>query len=269
LQPQEAPRQHTELLRICFLFVTLALPAFPASAQSNTLGEAGSARQIYARKNTLGMVGAYSWDSSHILLGDAEQRMLVNLGVAYSRRLWLNHAINWQYDGELLPVALESDPLTRFVNQQTSPVAGTYAGTLDEPPVSCAPFTISYSYVLNNITYSGTETYTCSGRQWTIGEAMSPIGMQWNFLPTRRMQPFVDGHGGYMYTTQHIPVAGAGSFNFTFDIGAGVEIYRSKTRSIRAEYRYHHISNKDTATLNPGIDNGLLQVTYCFGFGRQ
>jgi opacity protein-like surface antigen len=91
------------------------------------------------------------------------------------------------------------------------------------------------------------------------------VGFQWNFLPRRKLQPFLIGHGGYMYSTQAIPVAQAGNFNFTFDLGVGLELYRTKTRSIRAEYRYHHISNHDTATANPGIDNGLFQVTYAFG----
>jgi len=34
---------------------------------------------------------------------------------------------------------------------------------------------------------------------------------------------------------------------------------------VRAEYRYHHISNHETASQNPGIDNELFQVTYAFG----
>jgi opacity protein-like surface antigen len=68
-----------------------------------------------------------------------------------------------------------------------------------------------------------------------------------------------------MYSTRPIPVPFAGSFNFTFDIGAGLELYRSKSRSVRAEYRFHHISNHDTANYNPGIDNGVLQITYAFG----
>ena len=117
----------------------------------------------------------------------------------------------------------------------------------------------------NGVTYSGTETFSCSGRRWTIGEAMSPIGMQWNFQPRRKTQLFLTGHGGYMYSTKPIPVLNAGSFNFTFDFGAGFELYRSRTKSIRAEYRYHHISNHGTAQENPGIDSGLIQVTYAFG----
>ena len=68
-----------------------------------------------------------------------------------------------------------------------------------------------------------------------------------------------------MYSTQPIPVPMAGSFNFTFDLGAGLEIFRNRHQSVRGEYRYHHISNHETATENPGIDNGLFQVTYAFG----
>jgi opacity protein-like surface antigen len=68
-----------------------------------------------------------------------------------------------------------------------------------------------------------------------------------------------------MYSTRPIPVGGAGSFNYTFDVGAGVEFYRTRRQSIRAEYRYHHISNHNTAYENPGIDNGVLQLTYTWG----
>jgi opacity protein-like surface antigen len=103
------------------------------------------------------------------------------------------------------------------------------------------------------------------GRRWTAGEAMSPMGLQLNFLPRNKTQVFLIGHGGYMYSSREVPVENAGSFNFTFDAGIGVEFFRSKTRSIRADFRYHHFSNKDTATANPGVDNGIFQVTYSFG----
>lgn len=258
-------RLHGGLVQVSFSIAALALAARPAAC----LAQDRAGNPTYAPANTLGIAGAYSWDSSHILIGLAERRQLVNIGVSYSRRLTWNRFVNWQYDGELLPVALESDPLTLSVNQQTSPTSGTYVDGGEAPMVTCAPFVNNYSYPGNGTTYSGTDVFTCSGRQWTMGEAISPAGMKWNFLPLRKTQPFLDGHGGYMYSTRPIPVDGAGSFNFTFDFGAGVEFYRAQARSIRVEYRYHHISNKDTALANPGIDNGLLQVTYCFRLGRR
>jgi opacity protein-like surface antigen len=239
------------------LFLTLMAGASTAWAQ------ASSEKPYYARVNTFGVFGAYSGNSSHMLLGAAENRKLLEFGFSYSRKLLLNRIVNWQYNGELLPVALESDPVVHTVMVETSPTQGTYS--YDETQVeACVAASGSYSYVYPDATFSGTYTRSCK-RQWTIGEAISPVGFQWNFRPQHKTQPFLIGHGGTMYSTRPIPINGAGSFNFTFDLGAGIELYRSKTRSVRAEYRYHHISNDDTANENPGIDNGLIQVTYAFG----
>ena len=239
---------------LSLLTLCLALPAFAQTRE-----------QYFARRNSFGVLGAYANDSSHILLGDAEQRKLLSFGVSYSRRLFLDHIVNWQYDAEILPVALESDPLTKFVNQQTSPTPETFTGAGLPPMTNCAPIAFSYTFVESGVTYSGTQTYSCSGRQWTIGEAMSPVGLQWNFMPRAKTQPFLDAHGGYMYSTHPIPIASSGSFNFTFDFGAGVELYRSLAQSVRVQYRYHHISNHNTALYNPGIDNGEIQLSYVFG----
>jgi hypothetical protein len=217
----------------------------------------------YARRNTFGFFAAYSGDSSHILLGYAENRRLLEFGASYNRRLILNHIVSWQYSGEVLPVALESDPYlsVAYTLTLTGPPPGAISGTEQEITVgACQPVSRTVS------NGEGTETFTGTcARRWTIGETMSPVGFQWNFLPRRKNQLFLAGHGGYMFSTQAIPIPQAGSFNFTFDFGAGVEIYRSKAKSIRAEYRYHHISNDNTANLNPGIDNGVIQVTYAFG----
>jgi opacity protein-like surface antigen len=68
-----------------------------------------------------------------------------------------------------------------------------------------------------------------------------------------------------MYSTQAIPDASSGSFNFTFEFGVGLELYRTKTRSVRVDYRYNHISDHYTTVENPGIDNGLFTLTYSFG----
>jgi hypothetical protein len=264
LRKNESAGQPRNTRRLYLLtFLTLSICAASVLAQSKVESP------YYARVNTFGVFSAYSGDSSHIFMGSAENRKLLDFGISYSRKLLVGRIVNWQYNGELLPVALESDPYTHVVQNATSPTVVTF--TYDTvPSISCATVTTPYSYILNNpngstTTYSGTITTSCTGRRWTIGEGISPVGFQWNFLPRNKLQPFFIGHGGYMYSTQPIPVSDAGSFNFTFDIGAGFELYRSKTKSIRAEYRIHHISNHGTATENPGIDNGLFQVTYAFG----
>ena len=252
-------------LRLRCLIILLALMTGAAAASAQAAPPVSS---NYARTNTFSIFGAYSGDSSHILLGDAENRRLLDIGVAYGRKLFLNRIVNWQYNGELLPVALESDPTTIVTINQSSPIALTVNNPPSAAVSACQPGSQSYDDTVTfnggSTTYIGTIVTACA-RQWTIGEGISPVGFQWNFMPRRKQQLFLISHGGYMYSTQPIPIPQAGSFNFTFDLGAGFELYRSKTRSVRAEYRYHHISNHGTANQNTGIDNGLFQVTYSFG----
>jgi len=249
---------------LCLVRNLLFVAIFVAGFSNCTLAQVKADSPPYARQNTFSVFGGYSWNSSHMFLGYSQNRQLLNIGVAYNRRLLLGGVVNWQYNAEFIPVALESDPVFHSVVNQQTPAPETYAADFREWD-ACIPMSQSYSNAgPNGVVYSGTITLSCD-RTWTVGHAMSPVGFQWNFRPRHKVQPLIIGHGGYMYSTRPIPVDNAGSFNFTFDLGAGVEIYRSQTRSIRADYRYHHISNDDTADFNPGIDSGMFQVTCSFG----
>ena len=243
------------------LLLAMLGASFGTSAMAQTVPE----QPYYSRVNTFGILAAYSNDSSHMLLGVVENRRLLDFGATYSRRLFENRTVNWQYNAEVLPVALESDPvehtqITLVSPPQTEPIPPT----TNIPVSGCKANSGAFTITLNGVVYDYTYSNTCS-RRWTIGEGMSPIGFQWNFLPRHKLQPIVLAHGGYMYSTQPIPVANAGSFNFTFDVGVGFELYRSLTRSVRVDYRYHHISDHYTTVENPGIDNGLFTITYSFG----
>jgi Lipid A 3-O-deacylase (PagL) len=223
------------------------------------------ARPYYSRVNTFGFLAAYSNDSSHMLLGVSQNRKLLNFGATYSRRLFQNRTVNWMYNAEILPVALESDPVLHDVTTYTLPFPSPPLASSYEPIAPCHSGSGTATFTAGGgVVYSYNYTDTCS-RRWTIGEGISPVGMQWNFLPRRKLQPVILGHGGYMYSTQPIPDGGSGSFNFTFDFGVGLELYRTRTRSVRLDYRYHHISDHYTTVENPGIDNGLFTLTYSFG----
>jgi opacity protein-like surface antigen len=244
-------------LVLCCLSTVLFASSI-AAAQKEAQPEA----PLYARTNSFGIFTAYSNDSSPVLLGVSDQRKILNIGASYSRRLVLNRYLNWQYDGEVLPVAFDSDPVEDF----------TVTTTTNNPPSST---TVTTSGPLQDKCYPSSGTLTVSGvtmtyvgtctRRWVYGGGISPIGFRWNFLPYQRLQPFLVGHTGFMVSTEQIPVNYAGTFNFTVDIGAGIELYQTARRSLRFEYRYHHISNAATAQQNPGIDNGLFQVSYVFG----
>ncbi|HUV96469.1 MAG TPA: acyloxyacyl hydrolase [Acidobacteriaceae bacterium] len=81
----------------------------------------------------------------------------------------------------------------------------------------------------------------------------------------RRIQPELMGNVGFLIATRDIPVQDSSSFNFTFEIGAGLQWYRTPSQSIQAEVRYHHLSNDNLGTANPGVDSALWKVTYSFG----
>lgn len=250
-------------LFLAFFFV------FAIALQAQQAASHAAADSYYAHKNAFGFFAAYSNDSSHMLLGNAENRKLLEFGGSYNRSLLLKRTFHWQYSVEFLPVVLESDPVLSVTYYQSTPYTVTYANPPEPTVQACHPESGSYVNIYpiaggGTITYAGTDTVSC-GRRWTMGQAFSPVGFQWNFRPRQKIQPFVAGHGGTMYSTHAIPVDTAGAFNFTFDFGAGLELFRTNTRSIRAEYRYHHISNHNTADTNPGIDNGVFQITYVFG----
>ena len=69
-----------------------------------------------SRVNTFGVFAGYSNDSSHILLGNAENRRLLDIGLTYNRRLLHGWFVNWEYSGELLPVAPGVCPMPASVS---------------------------------------------------------------------------------------------------------------------------------------------------------
>lgn len=89
----------------------------------------------------------------------------------------------------------------------------------------------------------------------TYAGGVTPLGLQLNFRNGHRLQPFIDGHGGMLYFTRQEPVPNSSQFNFTFNFGAGVQVFTGKRSSMLIGYKYHHISNNNTASQNPGVDN--------------
>ena len=253
---------------------------FAVGSDAQTLHESPN----FSRTHTLGVFADYSNDSSHILLGQSEQRKLLDFGISYGRRLFTSQALDLQYLFELRPVIVEGDPLghqvisgvIQFPDQK--PVTFTEPETTFPTVQKCKPsaYTVTQAFegsAGQQGTLTTTYTGTCGGRKWTFGEGMSPVGVRLNFQPRHRLQVVLTGLGGFMFATEPVPVEQAGSFNFTFEFGAGFEYYLSRersqnllgNRSVRVEYFYHHLSNHYTAQENPGIDSGMLQVTYAFG----
>jgi opacity protein-like surface antigen len=228
----------------------------------------------YSRKNTFTLFAEYSNTSSHILLGASRQRELADFGGAYTRRLVRFRGTDFSYQAEIRPILFESDPVEIETNTLTvayPPPVGTVTSTQTEASAAtgtCTPISGSYSSPVapGEPTVSDAYSVAC-GRQWTFGQAFSPLGFKYSLRTRHRLQPFFVGTLGYMYTSRPVPVADAEAFNFIFNFGVGIELFRSasKNRSISLEYRFNHFSNRDTAAANPGTDNMLYKLSYSFG----
>jgi len=221
----------------------------------------------YSRLNTFSSFGEYSNDSSHIILGISENRKIGAIGFQYQRRLVHRPLLDFSFTAEARPGMLESDPVQTLTLIQTLPDQITSQQS-PMPVIKCTAITSPYSFYImyptGPVLQTGETVITCD-RRTVIEQGFSPVGFRINLMPRHRLQPTFSTLGGYMFSTQPVPIPNAGAFNYTFEFGAGLELYRTPTRSVRLEYQVQHFSNKKTADLNPGVDSGFLKLTYAFG----
>jgi hypothetical protein len=243
------------------VFVMLVFAAC-ASSFAQDIGSYSN-RKVYS-----GFV-EYSNDSSHMLLGYAEGRKITAFGAAFQKRMFLRNGVTGSWLAEVRPYMRETDPtMTGFA--LSFPQQPAYSGVInfDSPvpvdaPVNKKPQSVVL--VTQNKAYSGTATYM-GGTRTTYVAGFSPLGYKVSLLPHHRFQPFFTGLTGFAVSPRDVPVFNSSTFNYTFEFGAGVEIYQSHTRSCQLEYRYHHLASANfNSSINPGVDSGVMKVTYSFG----
>jgi hypothetical protein len=105
------------------------------------------------------------------------------------------------------------------------------------------------------------DRYTSAGRRaYSYGIGGSPIGAQVNFVRYRHIEPFLTSGGGFLYFN-HRMFGTTQQFNFTAQLGGGVQLFTSSRRTaIDLGYKYHHISNANLGNQNPGLDSHMLFV---------
>ena len=223
---------------------------------------------MYSRLNTFSSFVEYSNDSSHIILGSARNRKIGAIGFQYQRRLLNRRLWNFSYTAEMRPGMLESDPVLTETITSSQTYSSTTSETQNGAVMRCTALTVQFSGSVPGPSgpqpYSGEVIDTCSRRTVTV-QGFSPAGMRFNLMPRRRLQLTFSSYSGYMFSTQDVPAEGTGSFNYTFEFGAGLEFFRTHNRSVRLEYQVQHYSNKNTAYSNPGVDSGFIKLTYAFG----
>jgi len=109
-------------------------------------------------------------------------------------------------------------------------------------------------------TVSGPPSDETSRGLDTYGIGLNPAGLRLTYRVTKRVQPFVEGSTGLRYFGQRVPTGWGKHVNFTFDVGAGVQVVLTSNLILTAGYRYHHLSNGFRGQINPGVDANLFHL---------
>jgi hypothetical protein len=194
-------------------------------AQATANPAAGDTRRvpegIQKGWNEFGVWAGISFDAT-TLIGKTPDAKFGNLGLRYGRVFKASKTVAFEWTIDVIPVSILSNQRFTLV-----PAGGSF-------------FTLAQI------------------RQSVYGWGAAPIGLKFNFRRNRRVQPFAQATGGFLYFNQQVPVDGAARFNFTFDFSGGVQIVNRNRRALTVGYKYQHISNGYRATFNPGVDVQMI-----------
>ena len=101
-------------------------------------------------------------------------------------------------------------------------------------------------------------------RETRVGIGLAPIGLQGNFRPRKKLQPFIGLALGFMPFTERTPNVTGKKLNFSTAGGGGIEYRLPNKRAITFGYNFYHISNASRGIENPGYDAQLFFVGYTF-----
>jgi hypothetical protein len=94
------------------------------------------------------------------------------------------------------------------------------------------------------------------------GLGAAPLGLQVNFRPRHRLQPYANFSGGCLFFADTVPSEVGKQFNFTAEAGVGLQILASSHRAVSLGYKLHHISNAGRSNVNPGFGSNLFYLGY-------
>ena len=102
------------------------------------------------------------------------------------------------------------------------------------------------------------------GRSAIYGAGLTPLGFKVNFLQQSWIKPFVAAAVGFLYFQDDIPVPHSSRFNFTPELGLGLQFFLTPKRAVTIGYKLHHMSNANTGESNPGMDSHVIYAGFSF-----
>jgi hypothetical protein len=103
-----------------------------------------------------------------------------------------------------------------------------------------------------------------SGSSTIYGAGLSPLGLKLNFAQESWIKPFVAASVGFLYFAHDVPVPDSARFNFTPEIGLGVQFFLTPKNAVTLGYKLHHMSNANTGGSNPGMDSHVIYAGFSF-----
>ncbi|MBI4837696.1 MAG: acyloxyacyl hydrolase [Nitrospirae bacterium] len=85
----------------------------------------------------------------------------------------------------------------------------------------------------------------------------------WNFTASKKIIPYISAGGGPVYTNLNAPELGS-QFHGNYQARAGFHYLISKNMAVDFHYRFHHISNANTADPNSPLNSSkmLFGISY-------
>ena len=124
---------------------------------------------------------------------------------------------------------------------------------------SSGPFAVRWVFEVTSALVGDPRTGD-GHRVYSYGIGGSPVGAQVNFVHFHRFEPFLTSGGGFLYFN-HRMFGTSQQFNFTAQLGGGVQLFSSNRRTaLDIGYKYHHISNANLGNQNPGMDSHMLFI---------
>ena len=102
------------------------------------------------------------------------------------------------------------------------------------------------------------------GRSSVYGAGLSPLGFKFNFGQQSWIKPFVAASIGFLYFEDDVPAPRSSRFNFTPELGLGVQLFFTPKTAVTLGYKLHHMSNANTGGSNPGVDSHVIYAGFSF-----
>ena len=214
-----------------------------------------TAQELLSR-NSFGIQGTFSPDSSHILIGRADQRRTWTAGFEYGRTVLSRSSVRLDYEGSITPFFQERDPTITgayfMLNGYPQSVAVPTGRVLDTGGTPIGYVLIGGPPIPIYGTYSSKKSYAF---------AVSPLGARISGFNSHKIQPTFSADLGVVFSSRDLPIDDSAKFNYLVSFGPGIEFFYRPNESVRLEYLYRHMSNAGSGESNPGVDQGVFRLT--------